>query len=383
MAEPTHGGGGEGARSDAGGPAMQGGALRVGTVFGIPIRVHFTFLLLLVWAGAVSAGTGSGFLDGALYILLVFGCVVLHELGHSAVARHYGVLTREITLYPIGGVARLDRMPTGMPEFVIALAGPSVNFVLAGMLTVGALASGIDPFDLVDAVLHRGPAIVPRLIGVNCALLLFNLIPAFPMDGGRMLRAGLAVFIGQERATAIAARVGQVFAVGFALLAVLIQPFQPFLLLIAFFIFLGAGQEAAYERGRSAMAGLTARDAMVTKFESVAPQDPIGRVADLLIATHQQDFPVIDAWGRIAGVLARSALLGALASGGRDVAVLEVMDREPRVVPPELPLEQVFRYLQGRPPAPVLVAGADGLVGMVTLDNLGELLEVSRSLRRG
>jgi stage IV sporulation protein FB len=122
---------------------------------------------------------------------------------------------------------------------------------------------------------------------------------------------------------------------------------------------------------------------MVTRFETVAPQDPIGRVADLLIATHQQDFPVIDAWGRIAGVLSRVALLSALAAAGRDTAVLEVMDRQPRVVPPELPLDQVLRYLQTPPPAPVLVAGPSGLLGMVTLDNLGELIAVSQSLRRG
>lgn len=362
-------------------PAFSGGALRIGRAMGIPIRVHFTFLLLLFWFGALSAGSGGGFIDGAVFLLLVFGCVVLHELGHAVVAKRFGVATRDIVLYPIGGVARLDRLPSGMAEFLIALAGPAVNAVLAAMLLVALLVRGENLYDLLDKAARGDVSILVQLLGANISLFFFNLVPAFPMDGGRMLRAALAVFLGQERATPIAARVGQVVAVGFAILAVYPPPVKPLLLFIAFFVFLGAGQEAAYERGRSAVAGLTARDAMVTKFDTVAPQDPIGRVADLLIASHQQDFPVVDAWGRIAGVLARGNLLAALAAGGRDTAVLEVMDREPRVVPPELPLEQVFRYLQGRPAAPVLVAGPEGLLGMVTLDNLGDLIAINRTQR--
>jgi Zn-dependent protease len=363
-------------------PAFQGGALRIGTALGIPIRVHVTFLILLFWFGTLSAGSGEGFFGGVVFILLLFGCVVLHELGHAAMARRYGVETREIVLYPIGGVARLDRMPSGKAELLIALAGPAVNLVLAGMLFLILALGQIRRPGSLDQFLAGDVSILWQLLSANLILFFFNLTPAFPMDGGRVLRAMLSLYLGQARATQIAAVVGQAVAVVFAILAVYPPPMRPLLLLVAFFVFVGAGQEAAFERSRSAVAGLTARDAMVTKFETVAPQDSIGRVADLLIASHQQDFPVIDAWGRVAGVLSRVALLGALASGGRETPVLDVMDRQPRVVPPELPLEQVFRYLQSRSPAPVLVAGPQGLVGMVTLENLGELIAVSRSLKK-
>lgn len=361
---------------------MSGGALRVGVALGIPIRIHFTFLLLLVWFGTVSAGTGEGFVNGIVIMLLLFGCVVLHELGHAAMARRYGVETREIVLYPIGGVARLDRIPSGKAELLIALAGPAVNAVLGALLFVAILVRDGGPWALAERLSTASWNVVDRLLFMNLALLFFNLIPAFPMDGGRVLRALLSFAFGQEKATVFASRVGQVLAVGMAIWAV-VSPVNPMLLLVAMLVFFGAGQEAAFERGRSAMAGLAARDAMVTKFETIAPQDSIGRVADLLIASHQQDFPVVDAWGRIAGVLPRGGLLAALAAGGRDTAVLEVMDREPRVVPPELPLEQVFRYLQqGRAAPAVLVAGPQGLLGMITLENVGELIAVSQSLRR-
>ena len=363
-------------------PALAGGALRIGTALGIPIRVHFTFLILVLWFGTVSAGTGDGFLGGAMFIVLLFGCVVLHELGHAAVAKRYGVQTREIVLYPIGGVARLDRMPAGKAELLIALAGPLVNLVLAGMLFVVMLVRGSAIPASPEQLLGGDAAVLWQLLTANLTLFFFNLVPAFPMDGGRILRAMLSLYLGQERATRIASRVGQGMAVIFAILAIYPPPMRPILLFIAFFVYFGAGQEAAFERGRSAVAGLTARDAMVTRFDTLAPQDSLGRAADLLVATHQQDFPVVDAWGRIAGILARGSLLAALASAGRDAAVLEVMDREPRVVPPELTLEVVLRYLQTRPPVPVLVASEQGLVGMVTLENLGERIQVSRSLRQ-
>jgi CBS domain-containing protein len=216
----------------------------------------------------------------------------------------------------------------------------------------------------------------------NLILAFFNLIPAFPMDGGRVLRATLSLFLGQDRATNIAATVGQGMAILFAVLALFPPPVKPVLLLIAIFVFLGAGQEAAFQRGRSAVRGLTAQAAMVTRFETLRPDESLGRAAELLLATHQHDFPVIDAWGRVAGVLHRSALLAGLAGEGRDHPVLELMDREPLAVAPETPLEEVLRLLQSRPLGPILVIGEQGLAGMITFENFGELIEVSRSLRR-
>lgn len=364
-------------------PAARRGSpwsFRIGTLLGVPIRIHVTFLLLLFWFGAISSESGQGYLRGVLFLLLLFGCVVLHELGHATMARRYGVKTSEIVLYPIGGVARLERIPSGKAELLIAIAGPVVNLVLATMiwagLQLGPMRGPGSPEQLVSEPL------VWQLLYANVTLFVFNLIPAFPMDGGRILRASLSLAIGQERATVIASRVAQGLAILFAIVALFPPPIKPVLLLIALFVFLGAGQEEAYERGRAAVRGLTAREAMVTRFETLAPQDSLGKAAELLLATHQQDFPVIDLWGRVAGVLSRSALLAGLAGEGRDLAVLEAMDREVAVVRPEMPLEEVLLSLQGRPATPILVVGDRGLEGMITLENFGELIEVSRSLRR-
>jgi Zn-dependent protease/predicted transcriptional regulator len=365
------------------------GAFRIGTVLGIPIRIHFTFLLLLIWYGAGSASAGEGFLDGVVFILLVFACVVLHELGHAAVGRRYGVETREIVLYPIGGVARLDRIPAGMAEFWIALAGPAVNLFLGVTLFLYLLFTGQVPTFDGARIVFEGAPLIGQFVTINFTLFAFNLfLPAFPMDGGRVLRAALSVFIGQTRATRIASRIGQGVAILMAIVAVL-PPLNPFWLLIAFFVFVGAGQEAAFEKSRSAVAGLTARNAMITKYETIAPQESLGKAAELLLSTHQQDFPVVDAWGRVAGLLHRASLLQAIAvPGGRDRAVLEAMDREPLTVPADMPLETVLRFLQSRPLQAILVVGQEGgatgasaLLGMITLDNLGELIQISQSTR--
>jgi stage IV sporulation protein FB len=354
-------------------------SIRIARLAGIPIRIHLTFFLLLLWFGKVSSDQGQGFLDGVVLMLLLFGCVVLHELGHALTARRYGVETREIVLYPFGGVARMDRIPPGKAELVIALAGPAVNLVLAALLGLALLGLRADTPDAPLKIVTEG-AVVWQLLYVNLSLFVFNLIPAFPMDGGRVLRAALAIGLGETRATNIAAAVGQVLALAFAAVALLTG--QPVLLLIAFFVFVGAGQEAAFQRSRAAVRGLTARDAMMTRFETVAPDDPLARAAEHLLATAQQDFPVIDAWGRVAGVLHRAALLSALAADGKERAVLEVMDREPARVRPEHPLDEILRQLQARPQQPILVVGDGGLEGVITIDNLAELLEIAQSLGR-
>ncbi|KAB2960949.1 MAG: site-2 protease family protein [Thermoanaerobaculia bacterium] len=354
-------------------------SIRVGALAGIPIRIHLTFFLLLLWFGNVSRDQGQGFIGGVLFMLLLFGCVVLHELGHALAARRYGVATHEIVLYPFGGVARIDRMPSGRAELVIALAGPAVNLVLAGLLTTVILLWRSQAPESAKDIIGGAP-IVWQLLWANLTLFAFNLIPAFPMDGGRVLRATLSIFLGEARATNIAAGVGQAIALAFAVLAFLPPPIKPVLLLIAFFVFVGAGQEAAFQRSRSAVRGLAARDAMITRFETLAPQDPLSRAVEHLLASNQQDFPVVDSWGRVVGVLHRSALLAALAADGKESAVLEVMDREPAIVPPDQPLERVLRQLQAQPMQPVLVVGDAGLEGVITVDNLAELLEIARTL---
>ena len=367
-------------REGPGGP--QPWSLRVGRLLGVPLRIHLTFFLLLLWFGKVSQDIGRGFVGGVVYIVLLFACVVLHELGHALVARRWGVVTRDIVLYPFGGVARMDRIPPGRAELAIALAGPAVTALLAGLLYLATFLLDAERPDA-PGELAAAP-LVWQLVWANVFLLGFNLIPAFPMDGGRALRAGLSLVLDERRATRIATTAGQTIAVMLAVVAIFWwEGLNPFLLLIAFFVFVGASQEAAIARNRAAVRGLMARNAMVTRFERLQPQDTLARAAQLLLASQQADFPVVDAWGRVAGVLHRSALLAGLAGeGGKETAVLELMDREPAVVRPDLALEEVMRLLQSRPLHPVLVVGDEGLEGMITLENFGELLEIAESLGR-
>lgn len=347
-------------------------SLRIGTALGIPIRVHATLLLLVVWLASTAVAAGESAVVALAFPLLVLGCIVLHELGHAATAQVFGVKTRDIVLYPIGGVARLESMPTGTAELAIAVAGPLVNLVIGGLLFVVALVLGL------PLVMPSAPtgSLVTNLIVANATLFLFNLVPAFPMDGGRILRALLSLVVAEDRATQIAATIGQVLAVGFGIFAVATG--QWLLLVIAMFVFLGAAQEAAFTRGRAAVRGRTAREAMVTRFETLTPQDPVSRGTALLLESHQHDFPVLDGWGRLAGLVTRPQLLEAVARQGGDVSVLDVMLRDPPTVGSDAGLDTVLALLQQSPSLPLLVVDDGRLVGMITVENLGELIELSR-----
>jgi stage IV sporulation protein FB len=353
-------------------------SLHVATILGIPIRIHLTFLLLLVWFGVAATTRGENPIRAIAFLLLVFACVALHELGHAAMALRVGVRTREIVLYPIGGVARLERIPEGKSELLIALAGPAVNLLIAIVLVVGLQAAGLPVVPRAETILAPGN-LVHQILLANVTLFLFNLIPAFPMDGGRVLRATLTLFMPAERATAIAASVGQ----GIAVLggAAALFSGNVFLAFIALFVFLGAGQEALFYQQRAVMAGRTAREAMITHFDTLVPQDTLGRASELLLATHQHDFPVVDAWKRVAGVLSKSALIRGLAKDGPNAAVLDVMKREVSSVRPATDLDRVLQAFQADPTTPVLVLEDDALVGMITLENLAEFIQIAQAHR--
>lgn len=367
-------------------PAGGSWSFQVASALGIPIRIHVTFVLLLAYIGVVSVTHGESPVASVVFLLLVFACVALHELGHAAMAQRFGVRTREIVLYPIGGVARLENIPGGWAELMIALAGPTVNLVIAlALALLLALAAPLVPG---PGRLPPGPpGLAWKLLVANGMLFVFNLIPAFPMDGGRVLRAVLALNMPEERATDIAATVGQALAMLFAAVGIFGIPgtafgANPLLLFIALFVFLGAGQEAAFHRQRAMVLGRNAAEAMIVDFETLAPQDSLGRAAERLLATHQQDFPVVDAWNRLVGILPRAVLLEALAREGTGAAVLQVMLREPATVRPDADLDEVLRLLQANPGSPVLVLDEAGLKGMITLENLAEFIEIARSVRR-
>lgn len=233
-----------------------GWSLKLGQVKGIGIYVHGTFLILLAWIGLSSALRGHGLtatLEGVLFTVAVFAIVVVHELGHALAAARYGIRTRDITLYPIGGVASLERIPENpRQEFVVALAGPAVNLALAAGL---AAILGVEKVPLGVHDVHLiGGSFLTKLMWVNVSLGLFNLLPAFPMDGGRVLRGALALRLGRDRATEIAARVGQVMALGFALLGLF---GNPMLLFIALFVWTVADARCSGPGGHDARVAST------------------------------------------------------------------------------------------------------------------------------
>lgn len=354
----------------------------VGRIFGSEIRIHMTFLLLLLWIGVAhyqQGGTAAA-VDGVLFILALFACVVAHEFGHALTARRYGIKTPDITLLPIGGVARLERMPEKpRQEILVALAGPAVNIVIAIVLILflGARAD----MQSLESVQNPALGFLARLASVNLFIAVFNLIPAFPMDGGRVLRAALATRMDRTRATRVAATVGQAFAFLLGFLGLVGG--NPILILIAFFVYLAAGAEAQATGLQDVARTMNARDSMITRFETLGPQSTIGDAATALVRTTQHEFPVIDGAGKLRGMLTRNAMVKALHEHGRDYPVLEAMDGDLPTVTAGTRLDKALETLQtGGAPA-VGVTDPDGtLVGYITAENIGELMMI-RSARPG
>ncbi len=357
-------------------------SFRLFSVGGTVVRIHLAFFLLLAWVAAVSWGQGGpwGALDGVLFVVLVFACVVAHEFGHVFAARRYGIQTPDVTVLPIGGLARLERMPDKPgQELVVAIAGPMVNIAIAAvlLLVVGAR------FDLTDVGQLEAAqmSLAARLAAVNILLVVFNMIPAFPLDGGRVFRALLSYRMSRPQATRVAAWTGQAFAVAFAVIGLL---YNPLLVLIAVFMFFAADAESGYETERAQAAGHVARDAMIARFEALSPSDTARRAADLLLATTQQEFPVLDGAGRLHGWVTRSGLVEALKRDGPEAHVGDFMAEPGEPVRAGLPLEQVVELLRKAPAQAVAVAGADGRVlGFVNRENLAEFFLLDEARARG
>ncbi len=343
---------------------------RIARVAGIDVKIHVTFLLLLAWFAYSfyqSGGTEEA-LNGVALILLLFTCVLLHEFGHAFAARAYGIRTPDITLLPIGGVARLERMPENpIQELVVAVAGPAVNVVIALVLWI-VLAPQIDLNDL--STLDRpGKSLLVQLLSVNVMLILFNLLPAFPMDGGRMLRAGLAMKMDHTRATTIAARIGQAIAVLFVIAGFF---FNPFLILIGAFVFMGAQQEATYARMKSAATGLRVADAMITRFSSLPNDWLITAAAEEALHDTQPMYPVVDSGLRVTGMVRRDELLTA-AGSERGGNLVETIQTAVPVVSARASFGDAFQQMQDTgSPVLVVVNPAQQAVGIISLNLISE-----------
>jgi Zn-dependent protease/CBS domain-containing protein len=352
---------------------------KIGTVAGIGLNVHATFFLLVAWVGItywIQAGSAAA-LEGVAFILALFACVVLHEFGHALTARRFGIQTRDITLLPIGGVARLERVPDDPRQEVwVSLAGPAVNVVIAAALYAWLLLS--QTLRPLSALTMTGGPFLERMLFVNVSLAGFNLLPAFPMDGGRVLRALLAMRMDYVRATQAAAHVGQAMALVFGLVGLFSNPF---LIFIALFVWIGAAQEASMVQMRTALGGIPVSRAMLTEFHTVAPDDPAERVLEFILAGSQQDFPVVEG-SRVVGVLLRDDVLKALARRGSEWRVRELMRRAFETVEASDMLDTAFARLQTCACHTLPVTSRGALVGLISMDSVGEFMRIQTALGR-
>lgn len=353
---------------------------KLGRFAGIDVFVHATFLLIIGWVGYSHWLMHRDWIEvfkGIGFILALFGCVVLHEYGHALTARKFGIKTRDITLYPIGGVARLERMPDRpIEELWVALMGPAVNVVIAAIVfAVLFLTGGLVP--LTDLTVASG-SFLERLLVVNVILVLFNLLPAFPMDGGRVLRALLAMRMEYVRATQIAANIGQGMAFLFGFIGLFSNPF---LLFIAFFVYIGASQEASMVQMKNSISGIPVTRAMQTDFRTLSPSDTLARVVGLILAGSQHDFPVVDAAGRVAGILERDAFMQALTRHGQSAPVMDFVRRDLPEVDSHDMLEMALMRLQETGAKSLPVTHGGQLMGMITAENVTEYLMIRSALK--
>ena len=340
--------------------------MNLGTFGGTRLVLHPTFWLIIAFVGFLGARAGLGTADVLAeigFVLALFACVVLHEFGHVLSARRYGIRTESVTLYPIGGVARLERMPQRpSEELVIAVCGPLVNVAIAVPLGLFSL--------LVES------AFLGRLALANALLVAFNLLPAFPMDGGRVLRAALAMRMPFSRATAIAAGIGKAMVVPFVFAGVV---WNPLLLVIGAFVWLGATAEARAAQIGESLAGARVMQASMGQVLAVEPQDRLAHVAELILDSSQKDFPVARG-GEVIGSLTQADLLRAIGREGPDGIVADIMGGSPPPVDAGAPMQEAFDLMQ-RTRAPFLPVTEDGeLVGIVTLENVREFIELRQAM---
>lgn len=363
-------------------------SMKLFTVRGIPVRVHASFLLIVGWAAYLGFTAGRADRLGSIafmvaFVLLLFVCVLLHELGHGLVGQLFGAQVADITLWPIGGVARMSKMPERpYQEFVMTAAGPVTNILLTILLSIIAVA-WIGPDESITLVTSPwllrafvsgmdGQTLLLLLIFNNALLAVFNLIPAFPLDGGRMLRALLAAVTSYRRATIIASIIGQMLALLLGMVALLDG--QVFLGMIALFVFFGAWQEREQARYRTGLRGLHVRQAMQPVGARLHPLQTLGDVMAENAASPQAAFLVVDA-GRLVGLLTRGELLTVLRKVGPGVRVGQHMHRDiTQFAPDDALAESGDRLWQGAPAAVVVEQGQ--VVGTLSRADLLRLTEV-------
>jgi stage IV sporulation protein FB len=353
----------------------------IARLFGSELRVHVTFFILLLWIGIANYQQGGteAAIGGILFILALFACVIAHEFGHALAARRYGIHTPDITLLPIGGMARLERLPEKpSEEIVVALAGPAVNIVIA-LVLFGLLGARFDMNALATLDDPQG-SFLARLAAVNIFLVLFNMIPAFPMDGGRVLRAVLATFYPRSRATRIAARIGQGFAFFLGFIGLL---GNPLLIFIAIFVYIAATAESQATELQEVSRNIGVRDAMITRFEALPADATIGDAADALLRTTQAEFPVLDEHGTLLGFVTRHSMIQVLGRSGKSAPARAAMVADIPLVGIGDRLETALTAMQKSGAPAIGVRDKNGrFAGYITPENIGELVMLESSVGR-
>lgn len=348
-------------------------------ISGIDIYVHATFLVLIYLVGVSyynQQGTVAAAIYGVGYIIALFFCVVLHELGHSLAARHYGIRTRYITLLPIGGIAALEKMPDDpRQEINVAIAGPAVNFVIAILLYLYLDLSGDQV--MAEPLGQTEGSFIYRLMIVNILLGGFNLLPAFPMDGGRVLRATLAFYMSRPEATQKAASVGQFIAVGLGMLGIM---YNPFLLFIAIFIWFGASIESNSERLKSVLDHASVKHAMLKEFQTLSPEDTLSRAVELTLAGSQKDFPV-GYQNNLIKVLHYSDLIKGLQDKGEHARISTLPLQNIRSVDINEPLGNLMEVMKEDISQMISVTEKGNVVGLLNLENIVEMIKFQEALQ--
>jgi Zn-dependent protease len=350
----------------------------MGKIFGINFRIHVTFFLLLLFI-FISVQNQHGFnkaLLSTLFICSVFVCVLIHEIGHSLIARRFGKEAKSITLLPIGGVATMEEMPEKpTQEILMSIIGPLINLVIAGILYLfvghwsGIGAPNLQP----DSV----RTFFSGLIGVNIMLAIFNMIPAFPMDGGRVLRGILAMRMDHLTATSAAVSVGQALAMVFILFGIF---FNWWLALIGLFLYIGAGSEKQQVILRSFLHQVPVSEAMTTEFRSLRPDERLSSALEHFHHGCQEDFPIIGESG-IEGILTRDRILASIHEKGLEIPISEIMDKSFVSIDPKTPLDRVYRSLLSNQKTAVAVADRSGVKGLVCLDGISRYFMIKSALR--
>jgi Zn-dependent protease/predicted transcriptional regulator len=364
-----------------------GWSFRIAQVAGIPIKLHVTFFIIILlgawqWAGRTADPIG-GALFGAALMVALFTCVTLHELGHSLAARGFGIETREILLMPLGGLAQLSKNPDQpRQELWIALAGPLVNVVIAVVLIFIGLTPQIDLFAyLMDGrglseILNSDISLnnfLLWLLSANISLVIFNLIPAFPLDGGRVLRALLAMGLGFPKATRIASAVGQFFAIAFGLFGLLSG--NLLLALIAVFIFVGASQETAVAESKTVLTTRRVGDAYNRHVITLRNGDRLSRVVDYLLTSYQPDFAVM--FGKqLLGIVTREDVLRHLGTQPEDLYVSEVMQRDFLGLDANLTLDEARDRMAEKGARVAAVYNGDEFLGLVSMEDIQEAFSI-------